>query len=51
MGLKNTIRAGDIDGGIGVDIDVVEVVMGIEEFIPQGGEVEIGVGEEKECDF
>ena len=47
------IRAGDIDGRIGVDIHVVEVFgRGIlENLLPERGEVEVGVGEEEESDL
>ena len=47
------IRAGDIDGRIGVDIHVVEVFgRGIlENLLPERGEVEVGVGEEEERDL
>lgn len=39
-------------GGVGVDVDVEEVWGGlVEEEVPEGGEVEIGVGEEEEGDF
>ena len=49
----SAIRAGDIDGRIGVDIHVVEVFgKGIlENLLPERGEVEVGVGEEEECDL
>ena len=42
---------GDGGGGVGVDVDVEEVVVAGEEFLPQGGEGEVGVCEEKEGDF
>ena len=47
------IRAGDIDGRIGVDIHVVEVFgRGIlENLLPERGEVEVGVDEEEESDL
>ncbi len=37
-----------------MDVDIVEVLLlgiEVEEELPEGGEVEIGVGEEKESDF
>ena len=48
-----TLRAGDVDGRIGVDIHVVEVFgRGIlEKLLPERGEVEVGVGEEEESDL
>ena len=47
------IRAGDIDGRIGVDIHVVEVFgRGIlENLLPERGEVEVRVSEEEESDL
>lgn len=53
-GLENgALRAGDVDGRIGVDVDVVEVFgRGIlEKLLPERGEVEVGVGEEEESDL
>lgn len=44
----------DVLGGIRVDVDVEEAVVvvgGREEFFPEGGEGEIGIGEEEEGDF
>jgi len=44
--------AREVDGGVSVDVDVVEVGGGaVEEEVPEGGEVEISVGEEEEGDF
>jgi len=42
-----------LDGGVGVDVDVVEIGGGCvgEEFSPEGGKVEVRVGEEKEGDL
>ena len=47
------LRAGDIDGRIGVNIHVVEVFgRGIlEKLLLKRGEVEVGVGEEEESDL
>lgn len=42
---------GDFGGGVGVNVDVVEAVVVLKEELPERGEVEIGVGEEEECDF
>ena len=49
----NALRAGDIDGRIGVDIHVVEVFgRGIlEKLLLERGEVEVGIGEEEESDL
>ena len=46
----DALRAGDVDGRIGLDIHVVEVFgKGIlEKLLPKRGEVEVGVGEEEE---
>jgi hypothetical protein len=43
----------DLDGGVGVNVDVVEIDGGSvgEEFSPEGGEVEVRVGEEEEGDL
>ena len=48
-----TLRAGDIDRRISVDVDVVEVFgKGIlEKLLPKRGKVEVGVGEEEESDL
>jgi hypothetical protein len=49
---ENAGRDGDVDGGIGMDVNVVEIGSGFgEEALPKGGEVEVGVGEEEEGDF
>nr|POE62320.1 hypothetical protein CFP56_72422 [Quercus suber] len=47
------LRAGDVDGRIGVDVGVVEVFgKGIlEKLLLERGEVEVGVGEEEESDL
>lgn len=42
---------GDFGRGIGVDVDVVEVFVVLEEELPERGEMEIGVGEEEEGDL
>ncbi|RDX81238.1 hypothetical protein CR513_38108, partial [Mucuna pruriens] len=44
--------AREVDGGVGVDVDVEEVGGDVaEEGVPERGEVKIGVGEEEEGDF
>lgn len=49
--LKNSGWMSHLNGWIGVDVDVVEIFITSEELFPQRGEVEVGVGEEEECDL
>ncbi|BAT92827.1 hypothetical protein VIGAN_07167000 [Vigna angularis var. angularis] len=50
--LRRRESARDVDGGVSVDVDVEEVGWGVvEEKVLEGGEVEIGVHEEKEGYF
>lgn len=49
---KNASGWGDFDRRVGVDVDIVETWAGlVEEFFPEGDEVEVGVGEEEEGNF
>lgn len=49
--LENAGRMSHLSGGIGVDIDVVEIFITSEEFLPEGSEVDVGVGEKKKSDL
>lgn len=49
--LKNALGAGDVGGGICVDVDVVEAGVAFKKAVPKGSEVEVGVGEEEKGDF
>lgn len=45
-------REGDVGGGIGMDVNIVKIGVGFgEEKGPEGGEVEVRVGEEEEGDL
>jgi len=46
--LEYTAGRGDFHRWVGVDVDVVEVRVAMEEFLPQGSEREVGVCEEEE---
>lgn len=48
---EDASRKGDFGGGVGVNVDVVEAVVVLEEELPERSEVEIRVGKEEECDF
>lgn len=49
--VEDTRRARDVDGGIGVDVNVVEIGIAIEESFPEGSEMQVGIGEEEESDL
>ena len=53
VGEDGALRAGDVNGRIGMDIHVVEVFgRGIlEKLLLERGKVEVGVGEEEESDL
>lgn len=49
---ENAGGRGDFDRRVGVDVDVVEIRGSmVEEEVPEGEEVKVGVGEEEEGDF
>ena len=47
----NSTWALDIDDWIGVDIDVIEIIIFIEEIFPKRSEIEVRIGEEEEGDL
>lgn len=49
--LEDAGGGAEAGGGVGVDVDVEEVVVAVEEALPEGGEGDVGVGEEEEGDF
>ncbi len=46
--LEYTTESGDFHRWVGVDVDVVEVTVAMEEFLEKGSEREVGVCEEEE---
>jgi hypothetical protein len=46
--LEYTAGRGDFHRWVGVDVDVIEVTVAIEEFLEKGSEREVGVCEEEE---
>lgn len=49
--LEDAGGGAESSGGVGVDVDVVQVVLAVEEALPERGEGDVGVGEEEEGDF
>lgn len=49
--VEDSRRARDVDGGISVDVNVVEIGIPFKEFFPERSEMQVRIGEEEEGDL